>query len=104
MRFEELKATFFLFLFGLGIIFFIMTLPGCASTTPPPIDVQFWAGDSIEEGISRTQEKRFIECKASEFDEYVCLTYDDLKKIYEALLQCEDWSYASSKNLEPIYY
>lgn len=79
-----------MFFIGIAIILWVISLPGCKSSMPP-IDVSFWAGDSAKDGVTRTQENKTIECKDPEFDELVCLTYEDVKKIFAVLLQCEQW-------------
>lgn len=78
------------FWIGIAGIVFVLTLPGCQANMPP-IDAQFWGGDSARQGISRSQENRTLECKQPEFDKYVCLTYEDLQKIYDTLLECKQW-------------
>jgi hypothetical protein len=85
-------ASFGCFFFGLTIIVIVITFSGCRSTPMPAVDVKFYSGDSKNGGITRAQEHKTIECKEPEFDEYVCLTYADVKKIMAAMLQCKDWS------------
>jgi hypothetical protein len=75
---------------GAAIIVYVLTMTGCR-TNVPAIDAKFWAGDSAKSGITRAQENRTLACENPEFDEYVCLSYEDLKKIYSTLLQCKDW-------------
>jgi hypothetical protein len=73
------------------LLLWLMTLGGCASQPMPKVDVSFWAGDSVNSGISRSQEKKTIACSAPEIDQYACLTYLDIKKIFSAMLQCQKW-------------
>lgn len=83
MKFSEIILCLALCLF----------ISGCpAAVVPlPKIDVTTWAGDSFHEGISRGQEDRTISCSDRQIDEYVCMTYVDLRKIYNTMLQCKDW-------------
>lgn len=71
--------------FGLSIL-----LSGC-KTAMPVIDITTWAGDSQNEAISRKQENKMIQCHEPEFDDFVCIHYSDLNKIYNAMLQCKQW-------------
>lgn len=84
-------AAFGCFVLGIGLIIFILTIPGCAGTHLPPIDASFWAGDSAKNGISRSQENRTLECKDPSFDNYTCLSYQDIQKIYDTMLECKEW-------------
>lgn len=84
VRIEEgnAKASIFCFLLGLSIIFFLVLNQGCA-TRSPSVDVSFWSGDSLKVGITRAQPGgRTISCSDLEFNSYVCLTYDDVRKLY----------------------
>lgn len=89
------KAAFFLFAVGLMIIFWVFSLPGCTSTMPP-IDVSFWAGDSSTDGIVRSQESKHIACSEPVMDDMVCESYADLKKVFTLLQQCKQWSASST--------
>lgn len=80
---------------GVIIFFLCLSLPGCKSPEMPKIDVSFWAGDSANEGIARSQENRTMACSSSDFDDMVCLSYEDVRKIYDLLLQCERWPKSS---------
>lgn len=79
------------FLGGILIVLGVLLMPGCASNNMPPIDVSFWAGNSSEAGITRTQENKTIDCKSPEFDNYTCLTYADIGRIYDTMLECKQW-------------
>lgn len=87
---EFKKESFLLLSFGLCVVYVALHLTGCSYHTPK-IDVTFWAGDSIHSGISRSQDGETISCSDAKIDDYVALTYEDLKKIYQALLQCKEW-------------
>jgi hypothetical protein len=86
----EVRASAFCFGTGVLMILYALALPGCKSNMPS-IDAKFWAGDSAQAGISRSQDQKTLECKSPEFDQFVCLTYDDLRKIYNTLLKCKQW-------------
>lgn len=66
-------------------------LIGCPGSEMPKIDISLWAGDSDRDGITRSQESRSIGCHEHDFDQFVCLTYDDLKSIYSTILKCKKW-------------
>lgn len=84
------KIAWFIFGMGILIILWVFSLPGCKSAMPP-VDVSFWAGDSAKEGITRSQESKTIACSDPAMDDYVCLSYEDVKKLFSILLQCQQW-------------
>jgi hypothetical protein len=73
---------------------------GSPNTKIPEIQIKTWAGDYREGAIVRAQDNAKVSCRDSYFDNYVCLSYEDLKKIYETLLICKDWG--ASSNMMPI--
>lgn len=93
-----------IFVFLLGLIFAILTLLFIHSSVTygaatcaldqriPKIEAAFWAADSKSGAIVRAEDKKAIACLEPEFDQYTCLTYYDLKKIYATLLKCKKWS------------
>lgn len=88
-------ATAWVCLFlGISLILLVLT-QGCKHTIPP-IDVSFWSGDSAKDGISRSQENKTLQCNDPAFDQYVCLTYTDLQKIFSTMLECKKWSVATA--------
>lgn len=78
---------------------FLLICVGCR-TTVPKIDVQTWAGDSEHAGITRSQENKTIECKDPKMDEFVCVSYEDLKKIYETFFLCKQWTGDTMSSLD----
>jgi hypothetical protein len=50
-----------------------------------------WAGDSKKAGITRAQDSETIVCSDPKFDDYVAVTYADLRELREIMLQCKDW-------------
>lgn len=87
---NHVRASLVCLSLGVGIIIFLLATSGC-KTGIPPMNVKFWAGDSMNGGITRSQDKKTIECKDPAFDEYIALSYDDLKLIYNTMLQCKSW-------------
>lgn len=88
---------FLMIFFGVILICFVIGQAEAASTCSvtkkiPKIDVAIWAGDSASGSIVRNQDQRAIACREPAFDQYTCMTYDDLKKIYSTLLKCKKWS------------
>ena len=58
----------------------------------PAMDVNFWAADSHQEGIVDKQHNDFISCRDEvRFEQYVCLTREDVSEIYHTLQQCKQW-------------
>lgn len=84
------KESVFLFSLGLTIVYIALHLSGC-SYPVPKVDVTFWAGDSAHASIRRSQDEEQIFCSDPKFDEYAALSYQDIKNIYEAMLQCKEW-------------
>lgn len=94
MDFNHFKAAFKQ---GLLLCLIAVYCAGCPGAEMPKIDVSMWAGDSNRAGITRSQEHKSIGCFDEQFDEFVCLTYDDLKKIYGTLLKCQKWGESVSQ-------
>lgn len=93
---ETLLPSFFLFLLGIIILAYVLLTTGCKPVTMPSIDVQFWAADSERSSIVLKSEDAEISCASPDFDQYACLTYEDIQKIWDTMLQCKEW------NAEPI--
>lgn len=91
---QEITEGIKIFLISLsvtaGIMLLCSFLFGCTSV-PPKMDIIFWAGDSSKDGITRAQESRTIECDEAEIDDYACLTYEDVKKMFDTMNRCQDW-------------
>lgn len=98
------EEPFYLLFFGIAIIL-IINLTSCASQPIPALDVKTWAGDSAHYGITRSQDDETIYCEDPEFDEYACMSYSDIKKIYATLLQCQKWGppIATRSQLKKMY-
>jgi hypothetical protein len=64
----------------------VLLFSGCA-TPGPDLDIQFWAGRPEKGSITRSQED--IKCIDPQFNNYVCLSYPDLKKWMSYTLSCE---------------
>lgn len=59
----------------------------------PDWTAKFWAGDSKTQSILRAQDNESIPTESPEFDNYVCLTYEDVLKLEtEVLSNCKKWS------------
>ncbi len=63
------------------------------STKPPAIDIELWAGDSATSSIVRKQNSASIECRDVKFDDFVCVSYDDLAKVYSTIQKCKKWEF-----------
>lgn len=88
IQFKEQAIVCFL----AGVTMILISLSQGCVTPPPPMDVTFWAGDPDKGGISRSQENKTIGCHEPEFNDYACLTYADMQKIYATILKCKQWS------------
>ena len=73
------------------LILISLLLTACPSAPIPKINVSLWAGDSERQGITRAQEKKTMACSDPQMDEFVCLTYEDLRRIYGLVLSCQKW-------------
>src|SRR3954467_13606409 len=102
---QSLKESALCLFLGLAIIGYMLCLHGCRSAPIPKIDVQTWAGDSANSGISRSQDNKTIRCDEPAMDNYVCMSYEDLKEIVKTMLQCKQWSTAlmSQKDQQRFY-
>jgi len=90
MNRDNIRPALVCMIIGLGIIVALIT-SSCKNTNIPPIDVKFWAGDHKLGGIHREQDHETIDCQSEEFDQYVAITYEDIKKVFNTLLMCKDW-------------
>lgn len=69
-----------------------MGATSCQTGNRPNWNAEFWAGHSLGGSIVRDQDEQELLCTAPEFDDFVCLTYDDLLKLEtEVLSKCERW-------------
>ncbi len=77
----------------MAFLILAVSLNSCApgSGPVPSINVETWAGDSANDAITRKQDARSIRCTMPDFDNYVCLSYTDLKAIYEVIQECKQW-------------
>ena len=74
------------------ITIMIMLSFTCCANSPPSINVKLWAGDSSSASIKRSQDNESIMCHQREFDNYLCLTYEDYTTIIETYLSsCKEW-------------
>lgn len=76
------------------VILIALALPlmGSNCSQPiPAIDIKIWSGDADKGSIRRAQVGDEILATDPRFNQYSCMTYDDLKKIYDTLLQCKKW-------------
>lgn len=52
------------------------------------LEVKIWAGDSTDGTINRKQENETLSCFDKKFDDYFCVSSEDLVEIWEALNSC----------------
>ena len=66
-----------------------LIVSSCVScVTLPELDIQVYKADSIQEAIVREQDGEIIYAREQRFDDYYCVSGDDLGEIYDALLRC----------------
>lgn len=78
------------FVAGMGCMVGLIAILNCAHPMPA-INITTWAGDSANDAIARSQDKAVKLCKDPTFDNYICMTGDDLKMIYDTMLKCKSW-------------
>ena len=72
---------------------FLMGMNSCQKNPRPDWEAKFWSGDSKTASILRAQNDGVIACSAPAFDNYVCISYEDLQKLEsDVLSKCEKWS------------
>lgn len=81
---RKIFPSLILLAFASIVFIYVFFLSGCAHPHAQPDDIYFWAGSSQDASIHRSQENRAISCKQSEFDDYVCLKYEDLRELMES--------------------
>lgn len=54
------------------------------------LDVKIYAGDSKNQSINRAQDNEIIYTNDPRFDNFACLSYEDVEKIAIKLKQCEE--------------
>jgi len=84
------RQSLLVLLLGASLILFSLSLSGCKGE-PPALELTIWAGDSHNAGISRSYEGKTISCSDPLFDDYMCISYADAKKIGETILKCKVW-------------
>lgn len=57
----------------------------------PRLDLELWSGDSMRASVRRKQQNLEISCADRRLDGMVCMTYGDLREVYELLQKCERW-------------
>lgn len=80
----------------------VLLLIGCAApnTHVPSVDIQLWAGNPLRASIQRAQTGQELACFDPSFNNYVCLSYEDLQKIYATFLRCKDWSNTQIESIQ----
>ena len=53
---------------------------------------KIWSGDSRAVSIRRAQDNQAIACNDDKFNDYVCMSYQDLMLFYDTyILKCAKW-------------
>lgn len=92
INWEHLKEVILILIMSFIMAAIAFYFGGCATVASfPAMDIQTWAADSKFSSIVRSQDRRTIQCKDPLFDEMICMSYNDLKKLYETLLSCKSW-------------
>lgn len=80
------------FALGMATLFLMANQECDPSGERPKWRAKFWAGDGSRESIRRVQDNEEIFCSDPRFDDYICVTYDDLEALEERVLsRCERW-------------
>ncbi len=90
MKQQKIRLIFVALYIGVTLTFLMLALTSCKNPIPK-INTFLWAGDSDREGITRAQDHLTISCGEPAFNDYVCLTYNDLTQIYRTFFKCKDW-------------
>ena len=64
----------------------------CATGPIPKVNIKTWAGDSSRGAIRRSQDPDQISCTDPRFDSYACITYSDVRSLYDALQSCQGFA------------
>ena len=78
----------------IGIVTFVILVNlACVTARPaqPHTKIETWAGDSKSGSVLRGQDRQQIECKSPQFDQMVCMKYDDLQKLHFLMGKCDSW-------------
>lgn len=67
----------------------LLLLLGCKTAPLPKLDLSIWAGDSGSQSIKRSKDE--IKSSDPKFDDYACVSYADLKKIFDTIVSCKEW-------------
>lgn len=64
----------------------------CHKVVPPTWTGELYAGDSSKSSIVRAQSNEEVSCSDSNFDNYVCMSYDDYKSFIRTFVDgCKVW-------------
>jgi hypothetical protein len=88
---ESHTASVVCFFMGITVLLILLIfIEGCKTAAPQLTqeDVYLWAGDSKSIAISRSQFNLLLYCTDPEFDNYVCMTYDELERFFNRLQEC----------------
>lgn len=73
------------------IVIVALSSVGCI-TNPPYWGGKLWSGDSDRGSIRRAQDNEEMDCKAPEFNGYICMSPEDMQTFYNTyVLGCKQW-------------
>jgi hypothetical protein len=75
-------------LLGLAVL---LSITSCSHGSMPVWHGKTWAGDSARAGITRAQDSLHIDATDPQFDNYVAMTYEDLKELFGIVWSCKQW-------------
>lgn len=73
------------------VILNLYCVNGCKHPDPPPWYGKIFSGDSSQEAIVRAQSNEKIYCNDSNFNNYMCVTYEDFKDLIKIIDSCAVW-------------
>lgn len=62
-----------------------VVVSNCGSAPIPKVNVRIWAGDAENVSITRSQDPDQIKCESPRFNEFACMSYQDLAALFDAL-------------------
>jgi len=73
-------------------ILLIASFVSCKHPKPPSWNGKIYAAYSQESAIVRAQSNETIYCNSAEFDNYLCISYDDYKSFIKTFVDgCQAW-------------
>lgn len=69
----------------------VLWVSGCKPEGMPEWNGKIWQGWPNYGAIVRKQEGEIIYCDEPRFEDYICVSVDDLAELQKNMLKCEKW-------------